>query len=70
MRDVQLLEQDLAERPAEIGIITVPASEAQGVADALVRAGVGGLLNYAPVALRVPAEVELQQVDPGDSCSA
>ncbi|NPV88454.1 redox-sensing transcriptional repressor Rex [Coprothermobacteraceae bacterium] len=39
------------------GIITVPASSAQEVADMLVRSGVRSIWNFAPVSLRVPHHV-------------
>ena len=48
---------------AELGLLTVPAEQAQGVADALVAAGVRGILNFAPVVLRLPPEVSLVSVD-------
>lgn len=52
----------VAERPS-IGVITTPPSAAQDVADRLVEAGVGSLLNFAPVVLRVPPHVLLRYVD-------
>jgi redox-sensing transcriptional repressor len=48
---------------AELGLITVPAEAAQGVADRLVAAGIRGLLNFAPAVLRVPPSVSLVSVD-------
>lgn len=53
----------IARTGAELGLITVPPESAQGVADALVAAGVRGLLNFAPVVLRVPTGVSLVSVD-------
>jgi redox-sensing transcriptional repressor len=47
----------------EIGVIATPARAAQEVADALVAAGVQGILNFAPRKLRVPAAVALRSVD-------
>jgi redox-sensing transcriptional repressor len=47
-----------------IGIIAVPASAAQEVADHLIKAGVRAILNYAPVVLRVPANVWTREIDP------
>ncbi len=47
-----------------IGIIAVPASEAQKVADQMVDAGVEAILNYAPVVLRVPDSVTVREIDP------
>ena len=46
-----------------VGVIAVPAPEAQGVADELVMAGVTGILNFAPVRLRVPAGMHVENVD-------
>lgn len=46
-----------------IAILSVPAADAQRVADALVRAGVRGILNFAPVPLRVPPEVFVDDID-------
>lgn len=46
------------------GIIAVPAMEAQRAANALVDAGVQVILNYAPVNLSVPGDVQCERVDP------
>lgn len=46
-----------------IGIITVPAAQAQKVADLLVQAGVNGLVNLAPARLRVPPSVFVEDMD-------
>ena len=64
VRDVAHLEEDLKRRPADIGVVAVPATHAQDVIDKLVRGGVRAILNYAPIALQVPPEVEVRQVDP------
>jgi len=47
----------------EIGVIATPVRAAQAVADALVAAGVRGILNFAPRKLRVPPGVMLRTVD-------
>lgn len=57
------LETVIASEGVRVGIITVPASAAQEVADRLLRAGVRGLLNFAPVRLRVPPEVFVEDMD-------
>ena len=46
-----------------MGILTVPLAAAQGVADALVAAGVKGLLNFAPGVIRTPPGVSVVSVD-------
>ncbi len=47
----------------ELGVVAVPAAAAQGVADALTAAGVGAILSFAPVHLRVPVGVTVRTVD-------
>ncbi|MDB4867007.1 MAG: redox-sensing transcriptional repressor Rex [Cohnella sp.] len=46
-----------------IGIITVPAMEAQKVADRFAAAGIKGILNFAPAVLKVPAGVRIHYAD-------
>lgn len=46
-----------------LGIIAVPAEAAQAVAERLIAGGVRGLLNFAPVRLRVPPEVYVEDVN-------
>jgi redox-sensing transcriptional repressor len=48
---------------AELGVITVPGDVAQSVADVLAEAGVRGVLNFAPVVLRLPPTVRMVTVD-------
>ncbi len=57
------LERVLRRDEIRTGIIAVPATEAQAVAERLVTAGVRGIVNYAPVPLRVPADVYLEEQD-------
>ena len=52
----------IAATGAELGLLTVPAESAQAVADALVAAGIRGVLNFAPVVLRLPPHVSLVSV--------
>lgn len=53
----------IKETGAELGVVAVPAEAAQSVADALVTAGIRGILNFAPTVLRLPAGVSLVTVD-------
>jgi redox-sensing transcriptional repressor len=46
-----------------IGVIATPSEAAQEVADSLVAAGVRSILNFAPVVLSVPDEVDVRRVD-------
>jgi redox-sensing transcriptional repressor len=49
--------------PYDIGIIATPGHAAQEVADLLTAAGIRSILNFAPTRIRVPAGVEVRQVD-------
>jgi redox-sensing transcriptional repressor len=42
----------------------VPATAAQKVTDLLMEAGIRAILNYAPTALSVPRDVQVQNIDP------
>jgi redox-sensing transcriptional repressor len=61
--------RELGERTRAAGIdlavLTVPASAAQEVADQVVAAGITGILNFAPVPLRLPAGVFSDRLDIG-----
>ncbi|MFD2168625.1 redox-sensing transcriptional repressor Rex [Tumebacillus lipolyticus] len=63
IQHIDELEQAVREKEIRIGMITVPAPYAQGVADRLVEAGVKGILNFAPVSLLVPSDVHLRSAD-------
>lgn len=46
-----------------MAVMAVPAEQAQNVAETLVDSGIGGILNFAPVALRLPNHVGCVGVD-------
>jgi redox-sensing transcriptional repressor len=46
-----------------VGVLTVPAASAQGVAELLAFAGVRGILNFAPVRLHLPKDVYVEDID-------
>jgi redox-sensing transcriptional repressor len=46
-----------------IGIITVPALEAQFVANEFVKAGIEAILNFAPAILKVPNDIRIHNAD-------
>lgn len=54
----------IAEHNIVLAMLAVPAEHAQAVADQLVKAGVKGILNYAPINLAVPEGVQVQYIDP------
>jgi redox-sensing transcriptional repressor len=47
----------------EVALVTVPAEQAQAALDQAADAGIRAVMNFAPVALRAPANVRLKTVD-------
>lgn len=60
---ISALSERVTALSAELGVLTVPADSAHSVAEALVAAGVRGILNFAPVVLKLPRRVRLVTVD-------
>ncbi|HEX3303249.1 MAG TPA: redox-sensing transcriptional repressor Rex [Thermomicrobiales bacterium] len=58
------IAKSIRELGVKIGIIAVPQTSAQVVADALVEGGIEAILNYAPCHLRTPESVTVRDVDP------
>ncbi|NPV76827.1 MAG: redox-sensing transcriptional repressor Rex [Anaerolineae bacterium] len=48
----------------KIAMLTVPASNAQAVAEELTNAGIKAILNYAPVPLSLPKGIHVEYIDP------
>ncbi len=46
-----------------LGILVVPTSAAQPVADQMVAAGIKGILNFAPVSLQLSRGIAVSSVD-------
>lgn len=57
------LEEIVADKNIEIGILATPPSAAQPVADRLMAAGVQSILNLAPVILQTEDRVSVRRVD-------
>lgn len=57
------LPEKIRSLAVDIAIITTPAGSAQAAADAAIAAGVRGILNFAPVQITVPRDVQLKKVD-------
>lgn len=58
------LEETIEREGTQIALIAVPADQAQGVTDRMVKAGVKSILNYAPINLKVPQGVQVGYSDP------
>lgn len=56
------IENIVNEKKISIGIITTPTDWAQDVADKLVSGGIKGILNFAPIKVKVPESITLRNV--------
>ena len=63
VRSVTELPTIVEELGVSVGVMATPAGAAQDVADALVRAGVRSILNFAPAVVAVPEGVSVRKVD-------
>ena len=60
---VDQLEETLTRDPALVGVIAVPRESAQEIADRLVACGVTGLINFAPIRVKVPDGLYVEHMD-------
>jgi redox-sensing transcriptional repressor len=63
VRPMDQLNEIVQERHIVMALLAVPAKAAQAVTEQLMDAGVRCLLNFAPIALKVPSHVYLASVD-------
>ena len=63
VRDVAQIERDVARERPDIAVLATPAEHAQKTAERLVKLGIKGILNFAPVQLQVPNEVAVKTVN-------
>lgn len=63
IQPMESIQAVISELKIELGLITVPSSHAQAVADRLTEAGIRGILNFAPTLIRLPTGVHLVSVD-------
>jgi redox-sensing transcriptional repressor len=57
------LPQVVRELGLKVGIVAVPAANAQDAATRLIDAGASGILNFAPTPLRLPSHVYVENLD-------
>ena len=68
VRDMREIDAYLKESPADVAVLTVPQSAAQGVADRLISLGVRGLWNFTNAELSSPEpEVIFEDIHFSDS---
>ena len=61
--DIDLMKDFIQAEMVKIGAIAVPKANAQSVVDLMIDAGVTALWNFAPVELRVPPSVVVENVN-------
>ena len=57
------LEKTVKEFNINLAIVAVTAINAQEVVDDLVKAGIKGIINFAPISISVPSDVIIRRVD-------
>jgi redox-sensing transcriptional repressor len=63
VRDIATLGDDVAVLRPDIAVLAVPGPAAQDTAERIVRAGVHGILNFAPVQLHLANDVIVRAVN-------
>jgi redox-sensing transcriptional repressor len=63
IRPLSELDDTIQREQIRLAILAVPADAAQDVADRLIKAGIRGILNFAPVNITVPPNIALNAVD-------
>ena len=61
--DFAKLDSVARRKTIDIGVITVPDTQAQNVADALISIGIKGIWNFAPIKITVPPEITIVNED-------
>ena len=64
IRDIEEIENIVREEQIPIAMLTVPASDAQSIAERLVKCGIKGILTYAPAILNLPDDIQVEYIDP------
>jgi redox-sensing transcriptional repressor len=63
VQPIEELKSTIKKDGIRVGIITVPAIEAQQVANMLVDSGIEAILNFAPVILKTPSHIRVHHAD-------
>jgi redox-sensing transcriptional repressor len=60
---MERLKEIISKYKVNVAIVTVPEISAQEVTDALIRNGIKGIVNFAPVLLKAPPDVIINNVN-------
>ena len=63
VEDLKNFERVARKEKIHIGVITVPANNAQQVADLMIGSGIEGIMNFAPAKLNIPENLPLEEID-------
>ncbi|MEZ6094899.1 MAG: redox-sensing transcriptional repressor Rex [Pirellulaceae bacterium] len=63
IQDFADLRAEIADKNVQLAALCVPTDRAQVTAEDLVKSGIGGILNFAPVFLSLPGNVHVSYVD-------
>jgi len=63
IRDIRDLKRAREEFDIDIGVITTPSSEAQGVANLFLDANINAILNFSPTRIHVPECCRVENID-------
>lgn len=63
VQHIQKLNQIVADHKVRVAVLAVPAAGAPEAADLILKSGITGILNFAPVTLNVPKQVSTIEVD-------
>lgn len=61
--DIKKMEKFIQTENINIGVLVVPSDFAQEVADKMVAGGIKAILNFAPIHIILPPEIEIHNVD-------
>lgn len=64
VQPMDTMQDKVREHNIKIAMLAVPAEYAQDVANQLTEAGIKAILNYAPINISVPTDVQIQYIDP------
>jgi redox-sensing transcriptional repressor len=64
------MAEQISRRGIEIALLCVPGGAAQGAAEKLAAAGIRGILNFAPVILKLPPGLTVRNVYVADELRA
>ncbi|MFR8494858.1 MAG: redox-sensing transcriptional repressor Rex [Parvimonas micra] len=62
IKDISELEEVVTREKVDIAILAIPAIPAQEITDKLVACGIKGIWNFAPIDLKLPRNVVLENV--------